>query len=79
MKLWHWLILAVVAYEGLVGLSEILSGTMSSNPLSMLSSWPSVGSLVQSNTSTSTAVAGGIDLATAVALYFFVLHRHLGV
>ena len=78
MKLWHWLIVLVVGYEALVGLAEILSsGVTSSNPLAALVSLPSVGSLVQSGTGSSTAIAGGVDLGTAILLYFVVLHRHV--
>jgi hypothetical protein len=77
MKLWHWLIVAVVAYEGLVGLAELFTLSSTSNPLAALIGWPSLGSFVQTSSSTSTAVAGGIDLTTAIVLYFFVLHRRL--
>lgn len=76
MKLWHWVVAVFVLYEGVIGISELLA-LSGSNPLAGLSSWPSVGSLVQQNTSISTAVAGGVDLGLAIVLYVFVLHDHL--
>jgi len=78
MKLWRWILAAVILYEGLIGISEIASvASPSFNPLAPLATLPSVGSLVQSSTSVSNTVAGGVDLGTALVLYFFVLHDHL--
>lgn len=78
MKLWHWVLVVVVFYEGLIGLSEVLSvASPANNPLATLASWPSVGSLVQSSTSVSNTVAGGVDLGVALVVYFMFLHAHI--
>jgi hypothetical protein len=72
-----WLLYAIAAYEGAVGIAELVSdnssaidGTFFSN----LVSWPSVGSVVGSSGSTTTA--GGIDLVAAAAAFYFA-HQHM--
>jgi hypothetical protein len=77
MHIGHWLGVAFVLYEGVVGISEIYSASASTPNASLagVANWPSVGSVVGSTGSNTTA--GAIDLAAAAAVYFFVLHDHL--
>jgi hypothetical protein len=85
MKAWHWALVLVAGYEGLVGISELVasSGASSSNPLGALATAPSVGSFVQSSLASSgtaavsNSTAGFVDLGVAALLFVFPLHKHL--
>jgi hypothetical protein len=72
MKLMHWIGLAGVAYFVAVGVNEML--TTDNATLSSLPDW---GSVVGSTAGVSSPTAGALDLATAAAIYFFVLHGKL--
>lgn len=67
-----WLLYLVAAYEGAVGISEIVSDTTSSTTLASLVSLPSAGNLVPSTSSLTTS--GVIDLAVAGGA-FYLAHK----
>ena len=69
MELLWW---ALVAYEGLVGIAEFSS---SNATLATVSTWPSVGSLIQGTATPSSNMPAIIDLATAAGIYYFAIHR----
>jgi hypothetical protein len=71
MKWFHWLAVLGTLYFVVEGIYEF-TGTTNST-LEALPDWTSV----LGTANTSPAVAGGLDLATAAALYFFVLHKKL--
>ena len=77
MKIWHWLGVAFVLYEGVVGISEIYSANATSpnETVAGIATMTSVGSVV--GATGSDQMAGIIDLAAAAGVYFFVLHDHL--
>ena len=74
----HWVGVAAVLYEGLVGAAEVAYGTgaSSNSTLTSIQNLPSVGSLV-TGTTTNAMTGGIVDLAIAAGIYFFVLHDHL--
>lgn len=76
MKFWEYALIGVAIYEAVVGLSEITWVATGSTSLAAVASWPSLGSAVDPLIGTSANanyIEGGIDVATALAIWFFFL------
>jgi hypothetical protein len=71
MKLGHWIAVAGMLYFVATGINEFLSTT---TPLDGL---PDAGAFTGATSGSPDAVAGGIDLAVAAAIYFLVLHKRV--
>jgi len=68
MKAWHWVLVAIAAYELIGGVMELSSGTVS---------FPTLGTLVNGSTGGSPTTGAAIDIGAAVLLFYFPLHHHL--
>jgi len=70
MKLWHWALIAVAAYEVVGGFLYLSASSLQI---------PTVGSLVESAASGAIPanVVAGADIAIGAAIFWFPLHHRL--
>jgi hypothetical protein len=72
MKLMHVVGVAIMAYFAVVGVNELVATDNAT-----LDSLPDFGLLTGSISGSADYLAGGLDLAAAAVIYFFVLHKHI--